>query len=86
MCLQKRSDILIRAEILRILHDGPTGPTRLSRLCNIPYDRLESYISPLISRGLVKSDFVEGKTVFSLTPEGLDVLHQIEEILSKLRP
>jgi predicted transcriptional regulator len=50
------------------------------------YHRLESYISPLISRGLVKSDFVEGKTLFSLTPEGLDVLHQIEEILSKLRP
>ncbi len=86
MCLQKRSDILIRAEILRVLHDGPTGPTRLSRLCNIPYDRLEAYISPLLSKGLVKSEVSEGRLSYSITPEGLKLLHEIEEILSKLRP
>lgn len=86
MYLHKRSSILIRAEILRILYDGPTGPTKLSRLCNIPYDRLESYVLPLIERGLVLRNDEEGKIVYSLSEEGAKVLLEIERILSKLKP
>jgi predicted transcriptional regulator len=84
--LRKRSDILIRAEILRVLYDGPTGPTRLSRLCNVPYDRLETYISPLLLRGLVDYEVEGDKAIYSLTPDGLKLLHEIEEVLSKLKP
>jgi predicted transcriptional regulator len=59
-------------EILRALMDGPMIRDRLSRTCNLNYQRLVQMLERLEHHGLVSHRTEEGHEVYSLTPSGLE--------------
>ena len=69
--LKRRPVILIYGELLRVLSTGPQRTTRLARICNVPLDRFDSYIAPLVAKGLMRKETVEGHDTFYVTEEGM---------------
>ena len=59
-------------EILRALMDGPMIRDRLSRACNLNYQRLVEMLERLERHGLVSHRTEEGHEVYSLTTSGLE--------------
>jgi predicted transcriptional regulator len=84
--LKKRTTIAIYMDLLTMVRDGPLGPTRLARACNLPFDRVDNYVNPLVSKGFVRREFVDGHESFEITAQGLDLLAQMESVLQKLKP
>jgi predicted transcriptional regulator len=68
--LRKRESILIQMEILASLFASSKGPTRLAQACNIQYARLQNFTGPLLAKGLVESNVVEGEQRFAITDAG----------------
>ena len=71
-------------EILRALAPGSQHPTRLSRVANVPYDRLGEYLKFLTAVGLVKVGSAEGHEEYSITPKGMEALNHLDSGLKML--
>lgn len=71
-------------EILGSLFASPKGPTRLAQACNIQYGRLESFTNSLLGRGLIRSQTVDGQTVFEITDDGYKVYRDWLDIWRRL--
>ena len=84
--MKKRPAIMIYMDILTLLRDGPVGPTRLARACNLSYDRLGNYLAPLLAKGLVIEGTEEGHEFYGITPEGLQLLRDMEGVMRRLLP
>ena len=82
--MKKREPLLIFMEILATLQAGPRGPTRLAQGCNINYGRLEAYTTPLLGKGLIRSETADGQEVLSLSEEGYRVYRDWLEIWRRL--
>ena len=65
---------------------GPQNPTRLARVANLPYNRLDEYLGPMASAGLVKAEPADGHERYSITPRGMDALAHLDEALKMLYP
>jgi len=83
-CLRNRSKVVICWEILRALAAGPQGPSKLARVANVPFDRLDDYLGLLISGALVRVESVEGHDLYHLTPDGMQGLADLDRVLPKL--
>jgi len=83
--LKKRATILIYMDIIARLLEAPTGPTRLARACNIPYDRLSTYTSVLEARGLLGKELREGHEVFHATQEGYQLYLDWAKVVARLK-
>lgn len=83
--LKKRPNIVIYKDILGALLSGPMGPTRLARVCNVPYDRLTGYANILESGGFLRREIQEGHEIFHLTREGYQLHDDMEKVWSQLR-
>ncbi len=68
--MRKREPILIQMEILASLFASPKGVTRLSQSCNVNQGRIENFIRPMLGKGLIRSQTVDGLEVFSISEEG----------------
>jgi predicted transcriptional regulator len=84
--LRYRSEILVYFEILTVLAEGPTGPTKLSRAVNLPYDRLPQYLDTLLSGGMIRKETRDGHEEYSMTAVGFQLLSDIDRVLSALKP
>ena len=84
--MKRRPNILIYMEILALLLDGPRGPTRLAQALGLNYDKLLEFTSYLESRGVIRKGIQEGRELFFITPEGVEVRNHWMEVWSKLGP
>ncbi len=82
--MRKREPILIQMEILASLFASPKGITRLSQSCNVNLGRVENFVRPMLARGLIRAQVVEGLEVFSITDEGYKLYKDWLEIWRRL--
>jgi len=68
--LKKREPMVIQMEILASLFASPKAVTRLCQSCNVNIARIGALMEPLLAKGFVKSENVDGSDVFSVTDEG----------------
>lgn len=83
--MKKREPILIQMEILASLVASPKVITRLCQSCNVNQTRIEGLLGPLLEKGLVRSQIVDGSDVFSVTDEGYRLYRDWLEIWRRLR-
>lgn len=84
--LKNRDTTVICWELLRALARGPQLPSRLSRVANVPYDRLGDYLGLLMSGGLVKAEPAQGHEMYAITPKEMEGLNHLDSGLRMLFP
>ncbi|MHC1627320.1 MAG: winged helix-turn-helix domain-containing protein [Candidatus Nezhaarchaeales archaeon] len=80
-----RSRIRIIADILTVIrdHGGRVRPTKIMYLANLSYERLQRYLSDMLSMGLIEEEKAgyEGDreiVYYKLTDKGLKFLLEVE--------
>lgn len=73
-------------DVLGRLIGCPSGPTKLSRICNLAYDRCVEILAELEARGLVKKESEEGRDVYSVTPDGYKITEDWRKIWERVYP
>ena len=84
--MKRRPSILIYMRILELLREEPRGPTRLAQGVNLAYDKCAPYLQTLEAKGLVKKEPREGRDVFAVTQDGLQVYMDWQKVWEKLKP
>jgi predicted transcriptional regulator len=84
--MKRRPSILIYMRILELLRDEPRGPTRLAQSVNLAYDKCAPYMHALEAKGLIRKDSSEGKDVFAVTQDGIQVYLDWQKVWEKLKP
>ena len=84
--MRHRPRVVIYVEILAELRERPSGPTRISRVANLSYDKCVEILTELEARGLVRKESREGHDVYSTTPDGFQVAEDWNKLWAKLRP
>jgi predicted transcriptional regulator len=82
--LRKREPILIRMEILASLFASPKVITRLCQSCNINPGRIENFVRPMVAKGLVRTQTVDGLEMFFISDEGYKLYKDWLEIWRRL--
>ena len=82
--MRKRDPTLIFMDILSSLMEGPKVPTRLAQACNINYTRLEGFAQPLLEKGLIVKQRLDGQDAYAITKEGSSLYHDWLEIWRRL--
>jgi predicted transcriptional regulator len=83
----RRSSLEIIADILRLLRLGSTGKTEIMYVSKISRDQATRYLQRLTAAGVVEAAGVEmGLPAYRVTPKGLALLSQIENLREKLPP
>ena len=82
--MKKREPIHIQMEILASLFASPKVVTRLAQSCNVIKSRMSVLLGPLLARGLVTSQAVEGQEVLSITDAGYRLYSDWLEIWKRL--
>lgn len=83
--MKKREPILMQMEILASLFASPKVATRLAQSCNLNMLRMEKLTQPMLAKGLIRSEVVNGLEVFSATEEGYRLYKDWLEIWRRLR-
>lgn len=84
--MKKRERILILMEILSILREGPRGPTRLAQAVGLSFDAFVEYAKEVESRRFVTKSMVEGHEMYSISPEGNQLLLDWRKVWEKISP
>lgn len=82
--MKKREPILIQMEILASLFASPKVVTRLAQSCNVNMARIGSFVEPMLARGLIRAQTVDGQEVFSISEEGYKLYKDWLEIWRRL--
>jgi len=82
--LKKREAILVQMEILASLFASPKGLTRLAQSCNVNTGRIGSIVEPMLARGLVRRQLVEGQELLAISDEGYKLYKDWLEIWRRL--
>jgi predicted transcriptional regulator len=78
----RRSSIEVIADMLRL---GEAGKTEMMYSANMSYFQLKKYLKFLLERGLISEVTLGNPSVsYRVTPEGLKLLRDIDEILETL--
>jgi len=71
-------------EILASLFASPKVITRLAQSCNVNAGRIENFTKPMLSKGLIRSQVVDGLEVYSISDEGYRLYRDWLEIWRRL--
>jgi len=82
--LKQRDNILVQMEILAALFASPKILTKICQSCNINMARVDALLGPLISHGLVSTEVIDGREVYSITNEGYALYKEWLEVWRKL--
>jgi predicted transcriptional regulator len=82
--LRKRETILVQMEILASLFASPKVVTRLAQSCNVNTGRINSFVEPLLARGLVGKRLVDGQEMLMITEEGYKLYKDWLEVWRRL--
>ncbi|MCS7139463.1 MAG: winged helix-turn-helix domain-containing protein [Candidatus Nezhaarchaeota archaeon] len=81
--MRKRSRLDIVFEILEAIHDeGELGPTKLSIMINLSYDRVKKILDDMLKKKLIEvsPNQRQGSTAFRLTSRGLTLLSELRRV------
>ena len=84
--MKRRPTILIYMELLRLLLDGPRGPTRLAQGMGLNFGKFMEFAGFLESKNLIRRGKEEDHEVFYITNEGVDVRRNWEKVWGKIGP
>jgi predicted transcriptional regulator len=84
--LRHRPRFEISMEIIGRLVAQPCGPTRLSRICNLGYDKCVEMLTELERKGFVKKEIVDSHEIYSATPDGFQVAEDFARLWRKVYP
>lgn len=73
-------------EILSILRSTPMGPTRLAQSTGLSFDKFMEVATLLELRHFVERSVREGQNVYSITPDGSQLLQEWERVWTKISP
>jgi predicted transcriptional regulator len=82
--LKRRPNILIYAEMLRFLLDGPKGPSRLAQSLGLNFYKFVEFAEFLESRQVIRKEVREGREVYFITPKGAQVLEDWKRVASAI--
>ena len=82
--MKKREPMVIQMEILASLFASPKVVTRLCQSCNVNVARIRALLEPLLAKGLVKSETIDGNEVFSVTDDGYRLYKDWLEVWRRL--
>ncbi len=83
--VMKRDSVRIISEILRLVLREPATITRIVYGTNLNHQAAENYLATLSRRGLIGVTVsVGGRSIYSITKRGSDVLLDLENVLYKL--
>jgi predicted transcriptional regulator len=83
--LKRRPDLVILMDILAALLEGPKLPTRIAQACNLNYENFVKWVELLESKNLVSRSSEQGHGIYSLTPDGYQVLQDFRKVIERLR-
>ncbi len=72
-------------EILASLFASPKVITRLAQSCNVNMTRIGIYVEPMLAKGLIRSEPVDGQQVFSISDEGYGLYRDWLEVWRRLQ-
>jgi predicted transcriptional regulator len=84
--LKRRPSILIWMRILEEVRQEARGPTRLAQSVNLSFDKCVPYLQTLEQKGLLKRESREGREVYAITPDGIQVFLDWEKVWEKIKP
>ena len=84
--MKRRPNILIYMEFLKLLLDGPRGPTRLAQGMGLNFAKFMEFAGFLESRKLIRRGQQDEHEVYYITPEGAEVRREWEKVWGKLGP
>lgn len=84
--MRHRSRLEIYVDILGRLHEQKMGPTRLSRFCNLSYDKCVEMLGELEARALVRKEIVEGHDIYGITQEGYQTVEDFSKVWRRVYP
>ncbi len=74
-----RSKIRIYLDILRAVEGSVKAkPTHVLQKANLSHERLTRYLGELVEKKLVSENEEDGNRYYSLTPEGIKFLEELE--------
>ncbi len=82
--MKKREPLVIQMEILASLFASPKVVTRLCQSCNVNVARIGALMQPLLAKGFVKSEIVDGNEVYSVTDDGYRLYNDWLEVWRRL--
>ena len=82
--MKRRPNILIYAEMLRLLLDGPKGPSRLAQSLGLNFYKFLEFAQFLESRQVIRRELQEGRELYFVTPKGAQVLEDWKRVASAI--
>jgi predicted transcriptional regulator len=73
----------VELDILRVINEGIDRPTRIMYRTNLSWSVMQSFLTILESRGLVQIKKENGKTIYSLTDKGNNLLLTYDSVKSQ---
>ena len=80
----RRSEMETYMDILAAIDAGKQRPTHILYRANLCWTRLEKKLDHLVKQGLLHETDVDGRSTFSLTSKGKDVLAYYKKIKGDL--
>jgi predicted transcriptional regulator len=80
----RRSVLLIRVDILRIIAQGCEKPTQIMFKANVPWNVLQSQLRALDGTGFLKIDEYGSRRRYSITQWGREVLQSFQKVEDEL--
>lgn len=62
------------------------GPTRLAQTTGLSFDKFMEFATPLESRSFIAKSVKEGLNVYTITPEGIQLLREWEKLWTRISP
>jgi predicted transcriptional regulator len=73
----------VELDILRVINEGIDRPTRIMYRTNLSWSVMQSFLTILESRGLVQTKKENGRTIYSLTDKGNNLLLTYDSVKSQ---
>jgi predicted transcriptional regulator len=73
----------VELDILRVINEGIDRPTRIMYRTNLSWSVMQSFLTILESRGLVQIKKENGRTIYSLTDKGNNLLLTYDSVKSQ---
>jgi len=79
-----RSRLAILVDILEVIAEGESKPTRIMYGANLSYDRLQKYLDYLIRMGLI-NELKDEEVRYHITEKGLQFIKDAKKVLEFMR-
>jgi len=82
--LKRRSNVIIYMQLLRLLLDGPRGPSRLQQALGLNYPKFIEFADYLESRQLIRTEYEGEHQLYYVTPAGVEAHRGWRQVEEKL--